>query len=563
MNSVNQNFSRLNQFLEVEKLDIHSVIYYGIGIGVISLATPVAVQALVNSIAFGALFQPLLVLTMILLFLVGFSNVLAALQFYVVDMLQRRLFVRLFDATTQRLLDVSLGARDKVYLPELVNRFLDVVTLQKTMAVLLLEAVGYVLQTLIGMLLLAFYHPLLLAFDLVLIALIAFVLFVLGKGGMATAVAQSKAKYAALAWLEGIAATPMLNGSRSNRVFLLQQAEAIARQYLLAAADHFRILSRQNVGALTVHALANTALLGLGGWMVIERQLSLGQLIAAELVVSAMIYGLTRLGKTLDSFYEMMASMDKLSYLLDLPQNSETKSSLHSDSITHISNPEPYQLDLVNLSLPKSLHWDNLEEINYTMPPGARIAIGSGIEKGSLFDLILGLRSPESGYICINQVDIRDINLRALRDHIVLVREPELITGSIHDNLSLGRSLDIDELNQALAAVGLRELVSALPDGSNTILAQDGQPLSFEECVRLSLARAIASKPSVLMLDKILDRLPALPASAILEYLVRPEHAWTLVLATDNPGLIALCERHIVFEKGKLVEIVQMQREGL
>ena len=153
---------RLQQLIYIERQDIGTLIAYGLGIGLLSLATPIAVQALVNTIAFGALLQPLFVLTLILLVLVSCSNTLVALQFYVVEMLQRRLFVRLFGETANRLQRALISAHDSQYLPELVNRFFDVVSLQKTAASLLLETLGYLLQTLIGMILLAFYHPMLL-----------------------------------------------------------------------------------------------------------------------------------------------------------------------------------------------------------------------------------------------------------------------------------------------------------------------------------------------------------------------------------------------------------------
>jgi ABC-type bacteriocin/lantibiotic exporter with double-glycine peptidase domain len=145
------------------------------------------------------------------------------------------------------------------------------------------------------------------------------ILFGLGRGGIASAIRQSKAKYAAAGWLEDIAHNPNLFRSDGGPEFVAHHSDQIARDYLDASAAHFRILMGQSIGALSLHAVASTALLGLGGWMVIDRQLTLGQLVAAELVVSAMIYGLTRLGKTLENFYEMMAGLDKLGHLLDLP----------------------------------------------------------------------------------------------------------------------------------------------------------------------------------------------------------------------------------------------------
>ena len=167
---------------------------------------------------------------------------------------------------------------------------------------MLLETLGYVLQTLIGMILLAFYHPLLLAFDLFFVSALAFILFGMGKNGLASAIEQSKAKYKAAAWLEDIAANPIISKSSENRAYLDAQTDQIATSYVDACTKHFKVLSSQNIGALILHTVANTLLLGIGGWMVISNQLSLGQLIAAELVVGAMIYGLTRLGKTLDNF---------------------------------------------------------------------------------------------------------------------------------------------------------------------------------------------------------------------------------------------------------------------
>jgi putative ABC transport system ATP-binding protein len=226
---------RLQQLIYIERQDIGTLIAYGLGIGLLSLATPIAVQALVNTIAFGALLQPLFVLTLILLVLVSCSNTLVALQFYVVEMLQRRLFVRLFGETASRLQRALMSCHDSQYLPELVNRFFDVVSLQKTAASLLLETLGYLLQTLIGMILLAFYHPMLLAFDLLLIASLYLVLFVMGRHGIETAIEQSKAKYLVAAWLETIAANPLLSKSHQGEAFIDAQSKQIAENYLTAS----------------------------------------------------------------------------------------------------------------------------------------------------------------------------------------------------------------------------------------------------------------------------------------------------------------------------------------
>ena len=545
---------RLQQIVQLEREDVTTLIIYGLGIGLMSLATPIAVQALVNTIAFGALFQPLLVLTLILFVLMAFSNTLAAWQFYVVEMLQRRLFVRLFGTAASRLQQVDHAVRDSQYLPELSNRFFDVVTLQKSAAVMLLESLGYVLQTLIGMLLLAFYHPILLAFDMFLIAALTVIIVVMGKRGVTTAIEQSKNKYIAAAWLETIAGNALLGKSTQSNTFFQQKTDQIALDYLSACAQHFRILARQNIGALVLHALANTLLLGLGGWMVIERQLSLGQLIAAELVVNAMLYGLTRLGKILDNFYELMTNIDKIGYLLDLPQEKEQGAS-------PAATQKPYQIEMTNVSLPHSPQLDSIRQLNLKIAAGERVVISSGAQRGSVLELLFGLRTPASGSVSLDAMDLRDLNLRQLRDTIALVSEPETIPAGIAENLHMGRELDLHTLQQALSRVGLLGFVSNLPDGMNTTLGLQGAPFSREQCLRLSLARAMALQPRLLMLDHVLDGIDQNYLPTVLDSLLSVDAPWTLLVISQQEKVISAFSRHLRLENGAVIE-VEPQREG-
>lgn len=549
-------FTRLKALIQLEREDIGTLLAYGVGIGLMSLATPVAVQALVNTIAFGALFQPLLVLTLVLLVLVAFSNLLVGLQFYVVEMLQRRLFVRFFGEAAARLQQAASSARDGEYLPELANRFLDVVTLQKTASVLLLETLGYVLQTVIGMVLLAFYHPLLLAFDLFLVATLAIILFVMGNNGLDTAIAQSKAKYAALAWLESIAAQTTLGKSNTGAAFLTAQSEHIAHDYLQASKQHFRVLTRQNTGALVLHTLANTLLLGMGGWMVLEHQLSLGQLIAAELVVSAMIYGLTRLGKTLDSVYELLVSLDKIGHVMDLPQES-------SHGATPPTDGQALQIDVYGVAVADSLHLDKLRRVDLHLAAGSRLVLGVGSERGTLLDVLYGLRSPTSGYVCLNGQDVRDLHLGLLRDHVALVRDAEIIAGTVYDNLVLGRGLTPEAIQQGLAQVGLLEQISALPEGLQTTLGFNGAPLSPEQCLRLTLARALLMRPGLLLLDGVFGHISPQALPVVLDTVFADTAPWTLIATSQDPDIIRRSPRYARIEQGVLVETIADKPEGL
>jgi ABC-type bacteriocin/lantibiotic exporter with double-glycine peptidase domain len=300
---------------------------------------------------------------------------------------------------------------------------------------------------------------------------------------------------------------------------------------------------------LILHTLANTTLLAMGGWMVIERQLSLGQLIAAELVVNAMIYGLTRLGKTLDNFYELVTSIDKIGYLQDLPQETDA-----GGLPSHIERA--YQIDIQQLTVDKSPQTDLVKQLDLRLEPGDRLVISEGAERGTLLDVMFGLRTASAGRISLDQHDLRDLSLGVLRDSMSLVRYAEVMNVSIADNVSVGRNLSLTQIRTALEQVGLLDVISALPEGLNTQLCSHGEPLIVDEQLRLTLARAIAGQPKLLLIDKSLDRVDPRWLDLILDTLLSAHAPWTLIVISHEPRVIARFKRNGLIRDGQLEEVV-------
>jgi putative ABC transport system ATP-binding protein len=507
----------------------------------LALAPPVAVQALVNSVAMGGMGQPLLVLSVILFLFLAFSGAVYVLESYLVELVQRRLFVRLAADLSYRLPKVRSELHDSHNGAELVNRFFDVLTVQKAGSSLLLDGVSLTAQALVGLTLLAFYHPFLLAFDAVLLVAIAFILLVLGRGGVETAIVESKSKYALVAWLENVARNLLTFKSAGGSAWAAERTDALAHDYLAAKRAHYRVLLRQIVGSLSLYAIASTALLAIGGYLVIIGQLTLGQLVAAELIVSSVLASLIKFGKQLEGFYDLMAGVDKIGHLLDLPLERAVGATPATQGAAALA--------VRGLVFGYGAKRPVLRGLDFAIRAGERVALfgGHGCGKSSLAQLLVGLRSPQAGNVELDGVELGEWRLEALRRRVALVSRLEVVEDSLLENVRVGRAdIGLNEVRQALEAVGLLDELALLPEALVDIeLGPSGAPLSYAQVLRLLLARAIAGRPGLLVLDGVLDEMDEAARRRVAAALCAPDAPWTLLVLTRSPQVAALCERVI------------------
>lgn len=541
---------RLVGLLRSERRDLRLVILFAIGIGILTLATPIAVEALVTNVAFGGAFlQPVLVLSLVLFAFLGVAAAIRMLKNYVVEVMQQRIFIRVVSDLAYRLPRVHVSAFDRGHGPEMVNRFFEVLTVQKAGSTLLLDGLSVVLQAGIGLIVLAVYHPLLLGFDILLLGAVAFIVFGLGRGAVDTSIEESKAKYAMAGWLEEVARHPLAFKLSGGPEYALTRADHLARIYLAQRRCHFRVLFRQIVGSLILQALASVALLGLGGYLVIQQQLSLGQLVAAELIVTLVLGSVTKLGKSLESYYDLAAAVDKLGHLIDLPLEREG-----GESTLPGTKGAALRLRGVTFGYPN--HSMVINQLSAALDPGERVALvgPSGCGKSTLVDLLYGLREPAEGHIELDGVDIRDLRLEVLRRNVTTVKNLEVFGGTVVENVRMGRpDISLGDVRAALEDVGLLSSIQALPDGLQTQLATGGAPLSDGQARRLMLARAMAGRPRLLILDESLDDLDPRLRHRIHQALFDRAAPWTLLVVTHSEEVRQRCDREITLS-GREVE---------
>jgi len=514
----------------LERGDLLVIVVYAVAIGLVSLAVPIAAQSLVNTIAFTALLQPLVVLSVLVLLGLGAAGLLRAMQYRVVETFQQRLFVRTTHEAIARLTQADLKAFSEHSAPDVMSRFFDVAIAQKTAATLLLDGLSVVLQGGVSLVLLAFYHPALLAFDVVLIALIGFTFVGLGRGGVPSAIKESKTKYATAAWLGEVAGALRVFKSKENAGFAFTRADALARSYVEARRKHFKVLFRQTVASYLLQALATAALLGLGGSLVIKGQLTLGQLVAAELIVTGVLAGVAKFGKYLESYYDLCASIDKIGQIVDLPQE-------HDAGLLRASPIEPARLKLENVAFSFNEKAQALVDVSFELTPGAHLAVlgGGASGKSTLVDILYGLRKPSHGQILLDGVDARTIALSDLRRDVVLVGQPEIIDGTLLDNLRLGREhLDATAVSEALEVVALREDVGDLEEGALTHLGHAGSRLSSSQAARLAIARSLVASPRLLIIDETFDHLGTDTVRRVLRGIAAGRHPTSVIVFTSR-----------------------------
>lgn len=522
-------FKKLWAFARLERSELTTVFIYAVLIGILTLVVPVSMQALVNTIAFGSVLQPLIILGLALLAGLVLSAVLQTLRHYVVEVMQRRVFARVVNDFGRRIPRWSSSAEQRD-LRELSNRFFDIVTLQKAGASLTIDALGLTLQTAVGLLLLAFYHPVLLAFDVVLIlALCLLILQPLGKA-TTTAIAESKAKYATAAWLQAMAEHRDLFGDARGSRHGATRAEALSRTYLERRSEHWRQVLKQVAGGLTLHVIAAVALLLIGGWLVMQRQLTLGQLVASELVVAVIGAGFAKLGKQMEKVYDAAAAIDKVSEVANVERE--------RDGGIQLTSERPATVDLVGLEHAR-LH----ETVDLHVGSGECVAITgeSASGKTSLLALLLGRLSPDAGTVRIDGCDLERADLRSYRSHLcTLGEDPRMPDMTIAELLRMhAPHASTSHLRDALDAVGLTGAVQRLPNELDQKLLPHGAPLSRTEMLRLHVARLLLQKPRLALIDGTLDALDHEPAllDAVLD------GPWTTIVVTGSEAVMARADR--------------------
>ncbi|MBT1705762.1 peptidase domain-containing ABC transporter [Chryseosolibacter indicus] len=548
-----QRFWRL---LSTEKRDIFYILFYSIVIGVTSLILPVGIQNTVQLVSGGVFFSSIYVLIAAVILGILLTGILQIVQITLVEYLQRRVFTKAALEFAFRIPRIRMESILQNYAPELVNRFFDVITLQKGLPKLLIDLVSSAIQILFGLILLSLYHPFFVLFSLILVLTLFLIFWFTGPSGMRSSIDESKYKYKVVQWLEELARALNSFKLAGNTDLPMRKTDQTVNNYLKYRASHFKVLLTQFSFIVFFKTAVTASLLIIGTILVVNREITLGQFVASEVVIILILNSAEKVITYMDVVYDLLTAVDKIAQITDLPL----------EKVGGLDFPRvPNTGYSINLKQLRYKYQDSssyvLNGIDLSVRSGEKICIaGPGnAGKTTLTNVIAGIHSDYEGIVTINNYSLRDLDIRHLRDSIAKNISPEdIFDGTILENITLGSpTRTVDDALQAIRSVKLEDEINQLPNGLSTHIVSGGKGFSSSFIHKLILARCLAKKPSLIILNDFFSALKRQEKLELLNTIIPENSPWTLVAVSNDPLIMAACDRVILLYNGQVTEVGQ------
>ncbi|GAA4270624.1 peptidase domain-containing ABC transporter [Hyunsoonleella aestuarii] len=542
-------WQRLVGLLQLEKRDILQIFYYAIFAGIVALSLPLGIQAIINLIQGAQISTSWIILVIIVTVGVAFSGALQLMQLRIIETIQQRIFTRSSFELAYRFPKIKMVELRNYYPPELANRFFDTLTIQKSLSKILIDVPTAVLQILFALILLSFYHPFFIIFGLLLLILVFVVFKFTAIRGLETSLKESKNKYKVAHWIQEIARSVIsfkLSGSTNLGV---NKNDELVSDYLKARESHFQVLMLQFIQMISFKVIVTASLLLIGGALVLNQEMNIGQFVAAEIIIILVIASVEKLILGLESFYDTLTSLEKIGQIVDKDLESQEGEALQFSKGINIELEDVgYEVENRDKHI--------LKGISLKINSKSRILIKgeSGSGKSTLLRLISGVIQATSGHVYVNDMSISSLHLNFYRSQLGLSLSDETpFEGSIRENLTFSNtSITDDKIHEILEIVGLKSFIKEQPEGLSTILYPDGRQMSYTLSKKIVLARAILKAPKVLILEDALDRFNEEETMSIVDYLSHNDRPWGLIVVSSSDIWLNKCSEIITLERGRI-----------
>jgi len=544
--------NRFFRLIAEDRKDISQIYLFALFSGLISLTLPLGIQAIINIVMGGRMASSWVLLVVIVVLGTALVGFLQILQISVTEIVQQRIFVRSAFEFSYRIPRFKITEVLNDHPPELVNRFFDTLNVQKGLPKILTDFPTALLQIVFGLVLLSFYHPLFLMFGLVLLVLLFAILRFTGPRGMQTSLEESKYKYKVAFRLEELARTMTTFKLAGYTELPNKRTDKLTTGYLMARKAHFRVLISQYIFVVLFKVIITGGLLAIGGFLVIDNQINIGQFVASEIIIITVLNSSEKLIRSLETIYDVLTGLEKIGDIMDIPLDRSD-----DNSVQLSADATGLDVELSNLSLQfPSYSEPVLNNLNLHIKQGEKVCISGneGSGKTVLLQVLSGLYTDFNGALLYNGHPIGSLDLDQLRS---LVGDnfsmEDLFDGSLAENVSMGRNYVTNEaILEALNVVGLQEFVKELPDGIKTHIVPGGKRIPVSIARRIVLSRSFAQNPPMLLLDNFPAAIEH-RVNELSEKITSPTAKWTAVVASNHPAMASRCSRILIMDKGKIV----------
>ena len=550
------NSSAVKRFFRLvhnERVDIQNIIIFAVFSGLINLSLPLGIQAIINFLNAGEIstsWAILLIFVIVGVALVGFLQIK---QLAITETIEQRVFAKAAFDFAFRIPRIKQDAVQNKYVPELVNRFFEILTVQKGLSKILIDFSSAALQIIFGLILLSLYHPMFILLGLGLVLLLYVIFRITGPAGLRTSLEESKYKFEVAHWLEEIGRTMNTFKLIGNSELPVKRTDELVSGYLKARKKHFRILVWQFSGMIVFKVVVAAGLLILGSLLVIDRQINIGQFVAAEVIIVMLIGAVEKLILSMDTIYDLLTALEKIGTVTDLPVEEDKGTDLRETECDQGLN---IRFNNVVFSYPdgdeKVLKGASLEILS-----GHRVCIKgpNGVGKTTLLKLLTGMYSNFQGTITVNGLPFRSLRIEALRAIIGdNLNDTDVFKGTLFENIQAGRpNISKDQVMWALKEVQLDEFVSSHPTGLETPIDPEGKRLSKTITRKIVLARAIAEKPKILLLEDNLTNLNHDERQLIYNNILSKKHGWTVIIVSNDDAVANKCDDRYIMENGVII----------
>lgn len=538
---VTKPFDRFWALLKPDSKDISDIYLFAIIGGVLSLGLPLGIQAIINFIQAGKVSTSWFLLVGLVVAAIGFSGYMNIAQLRITESLQQRIFARSSLEFATRIPKIQLRELLLRYAPEWTNRFFDTLTIQKGISKLLIDFTAASLQILFGLILLSFYHPFFIIFGFALLLLLVWIFRMTAHRGFVTSLEESKYKYKVANWLEEIARNRMTFKHLGSGGILLKRTDDYLQGYLKSRDAHFKVLVQQYKYLIGFKVLIALALLIIGGLLVLNQQMNIGQFVAAEIIIVLVLNSVEKLIVSLEMVYDVLTAIEKIGEITDLPLDTQEGLILEPQTALNIEIDQlEYQTAWSRTPLLSNL------TCRFEAGKFYHIQDFKGNQAQGLFLMIAAMALPNKGQVLINGVPTSNLQPEKLRSQLAsLSHHDQLIYGTVLENIAMGRNYSIEQILAVATAVGLDQHVLALKDAYQTVLNPEASTLDRQLITLVILCRALIAQPAVLLWDTHNHYLTNSALEVVLKHL-QQHFKGTVLLASIHENNLSLIHEKLI-----------------